>query len=242
MLTKPEDVPLHAVIRAHLLNEIESGRLRPGDQIPTEPELITRYEVSRTTVRRALRDLETRGLIDRQPGRGSFVREPRLEPRLDRLTGFVEDMEALGLSASAKVITIEHVAAPRLPAERLKIPIGSPTVHIERIRLANSQPVSFDDSYFPDPLGSKVAAENLEVEPFYSILEQKYGMALSQADYVMAAAVTDTRTAKLLDTEPGAPVLLMERTSYVAGDEAPILFENLYFRGDRIRYRLRLDR
>lgn len=235
------DVPRHALIRQELLGEINSGRWRPGHQIPTEPALIARYKVSRTTVRRALRDLETMGLIERQPGRGSFVREPQLAPRLDRLTGFVEDMESLGLTASAKVVTIERVLANAEIAEQLQIGVGDPTVHIERVRLGNGQPISFDDSHFAEDLGSRIAQEDLEVEPFYSILEDKYGIGLSGADYVVQASAADARLADLLDIPPAAPVLQLDRTSFDT-DRHPILFEHLHYRGDRMRYRLALDR
>ncbi len=242
MSIQSSEVPLHAVIRAHLLEQIEQGQLRPGDQIPTEPELISTFDVSRTTVRRALRDLETMGLILRQPGRGSFVREPQLEPRLDRLTGFVEDMAALGLTATARVVTIERIPASPVVADRLRLQPRDTVVHIERVRLANGQPISFDDSYFREDLGTRVSAENLENEPFYSILEEKYGLPLSQAEYVLAAALADARTADFLMLGEGAPVLVIERTSYTKDDPRPVLFEYLHNRGDRMRYRLRLDR
>jgi GntR family transcriptional regulator len=236
------DVPLHARVRAHLLDEIESGNLRPGDQVPTEPQLIDRFQVSRTTVRRALRDLEMMGLIDRQPGRGSFVREPHLEPRLDRLTGFVEDMQALGLNATAQVVTIERVPAPIDAADALGLDPGDETVHIERIRLGNGQPITFDSSYLRPDLGNRIAQENLEVEPFYSILETKYGIRLSGADYVVTAISADERLSRLLQIPLGAAVLQLDRLSRSAPDSQPIIFEHLHYRGDRIRYRLTLDR
>jgi GntR family transcriptional regulator len=242
MLGQSREVPLHSQIRSELLSEIRSGRFRPGDQIPTEPELISRFNVSRTTVRRALRDLEAMGLIDRQSGRGSFVREPRLEQELERLTGFVEDMRALGLSPSAKVVTIERVAASREVAEHLHLGLGEQAIHIERVRLANGQPVCFDDSYFREELGSRIAQENLEVDPFYSILEEKYGLGLSDADYVLAASRAGARVAGLLGLEAGEPILLIERTTYAKPDSVPVLYEHLHYRGDRMRYRLRLKR
>lgn len=242
MVGRQVDVPMHSVVRTELLGEISSGRLRPGDQVPTEPQLIDKYQVSRTTVRRALRDLETMGLIDRQPGRGSFVREPRVAPRLDRLTGFVEDMEALGLNPSASVELIERVQADDEVAEHLGLVVGDLVVHIERVRLANDTPISFDDSYFPLELGNRIATENLEEEPFYSILEGKYGIPIAGADYVLSAAVADDRVARLLDIEQGAPVLRLERTSSVRPDRRPVLFEHLHFAGARISYRLTLDR
>jgi GntR family transcriptional regulator len=242
MFGRPVDVPMHSVVRTDLLAQIRSGRLQPGDQVPTEPQLMQAFHVSRTTVRRALRDLETMGLIDRQPGRGSFVTEPKVEPRLDRLTGFVEDMEALGVHASASVELIERLPADAEVSQQLQLAPGEEVVHIERVRLANGTPISFDDSYFPSDLGSRIAAENLEEEPFYSILEGKYGIALAGADYVLSASIGDERVAGLLSIAVGAPVLRLERTSRAAPDRRPILFEHLHFAGARISYRLALDR
>ena len=242
MFGRPVDVPMHSVVRTELLTQIRSGRLHPGDQVPTEPQLMASFNVSRTTVRRALRDLETMGLIDRQPGRGSFVSEPKVEPRLDRLTGFVEDMEALGLHASAIVELIESGPSDAEVSQQLQVAPGETVVHIERVRLANGTPISFDDSYFPADLGSSIAAENLEDEPFYSILEGKYGIALAGADYVLSATTADERVARLLAIAVGAPVLRLERTSRAAPDRRPILFEHLHFAGARISYRLTLDR
>ena len=242
MFGRPVDVPMHSVVRTELLTQIRSGRLHPGDQVPTEPQLMAAFNVSRTTVRRALRDLETMGFIDRQPGRGSFVSEPKVEPRLDRLTGFVEDMEALGLDATASVELIESLPADAEVSQQLQLAPGESVVHIERVRLANGTPISFDDSYFPADLGSRIATENLEEEPFYSILEGKYGIALAGADYVLSASSADERVAHLLSIAVGAPVLRLERTSRAAPDRRPILFEHLHFAGARISYRLTLDR
>lgn len=234
--------PMHAVVRSELHDAIRSRRFEPGDQVPTEPQLMKRFDVSRTTVRRALRDLETMGLIVRQPGRGSFVSEPKVQPRLDRLTGFVEDMDALGLKASATVECIETVPAPQPAARALRCAAGTPLVHIERVRLANGTPISFDDSYFNQELGPRVAKENLRDEPFYSILENRYGERLAGADYLLRAGVADRRVAERLQIAVGDPALLMERTSCLKPDRTPVLFEYLHYAGARVSYRLSLDR
>lgn len=233
---------MHAVVRTDLHDAIRSGRFQPGDQVPTESQLMARFAVSRTTVRRALRDLESMGLLVRQPGRGSFVSQPRVEPRLDRLTGFVEDMEALGLEASASVQCVERASASDHVARALRCSAGDAVVHIERIRLANGTPISFDDSYFSEELGTRIAQENLRDEPFYSILENKYATPLAGADYVLRAAIADDRVAAHLQISPGDPVLLMERTSCVAPDRVPVLFEYLHYAAARVNYRLSLDR
>jgi GntR family transcriptional regulator len=233
---------MHAVVRADLHDAIREGRFRPGDQVPTEPQLMQRFDVSRTTVRRALRDLETMGLIVRHPGRGSFVSQPVVETRLDRLTGFVEDVEALGLTATASVELVETVPAPERAADALRCAVGEPVVHIQRVRLANGTPISFDDSYFVQSVGSRIVGENLRDEPFYSILEQKYRTPLAGADYVLKATLADPTVAGHLQIAAGDAVLQIERTSCLKPDRQPVLFEYLHVAASRVTYRLSLDR
>ena len=235
-------IPLHEQIHDYLLDEIQSGRLLEGEQIPTESALMELFDVSRTTVRRALHDLATRGLISRLPGRGSFVLAPRIEQELRRLTGFVEDMEALGLKAEAVVITNETLPATAQTARHLGVRLGEPVVHIERIRMANRQPISFDDSYLPLSVGDVIARQQLEVEPFYSILEDTMGVMLGEAEYVLEASTADARIAGHLQTESGAAVLLIQRTTFSRDGREPLIFEYLHYRGDRMRYRLHLSR
>ncbi|UAL31425.1 GntR family transcriptional regulator [Nocardioides rotundus] len=242
MVARDDDMPFHAVVRTELLEQIRTGKLRPHDQVPTEPELMERYGVSRTTVRRALRDLETQGFVTREPGRGTFVREPHVKPRLDRLTGFVEDMDALGLEASATVELVERTRAGSEVATQLGLRRGEEVVHIERVRLGNEVPISFDESWFPTDVGDRVAQENLAEDPFYAILEDKYDIALAGADFVVRATSADDRIAGHLQIEPGRPVLRLTRLSRRKPDGRPLIFEFLHYAGDRISYRLTLDR
>lgn len=234
--------PLHAQLYATVLDEIESGRLAPGDQVPTEAELHERFGVSRTTIRRALHDLANSGFIVRQPGRGTFVTEPHIEQELERLTGFVEDVSAAGYVAQAKVINIRRVSVDRQVAEALNLRLHEQAMRFERIRLANFQPLSVDVSYFRTELGERLAEEDLEVDPFYSILEEKYDMKLGEADYLLRAAAADDFVSGHLRVDVGAPVLLIERTTHLEQDDEPIMFEYLHYRADRVRYRLRLRR
>lgn len=239
---KAERRLLHDAVRNHLLDEIKSGRLQPGDRVPTENQLMDQFGVSRTTVRRALHDLELIGIIERSAGRGSFVRPPRIEQPLHRLTGFVEDMEAQGLVASARVLTIEEIAAPREVARQLQVPVADPVIHIERVRLANDWPISIDDSYFRKSLGERVAQERLDEIPFYSILEQLYGIPLGDAELVLEATEAGPQIAGLLNIDARASVMRIERTTYGRSRDEVLIFEYLYYRGDRMRYRLQLVR
>ena len=234
--------PLHRQIREHLLREIEAERLQPGDRLPTEKALAEQFSVSRITAQRALNDIAAMGLAERQSGRGSFVKAFRIEQDLDALTGFVEDMRVLGLSATAKVVLVEVVAASASVADRLGVALGDRVFHIQRVRLANKQPVSLDVSYLPEDIGTAVAEENLEDRPFYSILEETLGVALGHGQYVLESVGADRNVAAHLDVAASSPILRIERTAFALRDNRPLIYEFLHYRGDRVRYRLTLQR
>lgn len=224
------------------MREIEAERLQPGDQLPTEKALAERFSVSRITAQRALNDIAAMGLAERQSGRGSFVKALRIEQDLSALTGFVEDMKALGLSATAKVVLVEVATASADVADHLGIALGDRIFHIQRVRLANRQPISLDVSYLPEDIGAAVAEENLEDRPFYSILEETLGVPLGHGQYILESVEANNSIATHLDVAVGSPILRIERTAYALRDSRPLIYEFLNYRGDRVRYRLTLPR
>ena len=234
-------VPLYLQLLEILREEIVSGRLKADQRVATEFELMKRFGVSRTTVRQTIARLRKEGLISVHRGKGTFVGRGKIEPELSALTGFVEDMQALGLDASAKVLGVQNVRAADRVAESLTVPRGELVTKITRIRLAEAVPVSFEYSFLPLPLGRRVAEENLEVSPIFSLFEEKYGIALGEALYRIEAARASRVVALALEIERGAPVLAIERTTYSTGGQ-PVDFEQMFYRGDRIRYSMRLKR
>ena len=232
-------LPLYHQVREALLKDIEA--LAPGTRLPTEKELMARFGVSRTTVREAVNEMARAGLIRRRSGSGTFVAEPPIEQELTRLTGFVEDMRALQLEPTAEVITRREVAATGRVAEQLALPEGTTVMLIERVRLANGQPLSFDVTYLPLSIGIPLAREDLVIYPIFELLEEKYGIALGHADYWVEAANASSRVARHLKIKPNDAVLLIERITYSSTGEA-LDYEELHYRGDRVRYRLSLQR
>src|SRR5436190_854011 len=92
-----EGAPLHHVIRRHIEHLLASKALKPGDQLPTEKEIMAIFSVSRITVRQSIAPLVARGTLVARPGKGTFVAQPRIPHQLKKLTGFFEDMDALGM-------------------------------------------------------------------------------------------------------------------------------------------------
>jgi DNA-binding transcriptional regulator YhcF (GntR family) len=130
-------LPLHVQIEATLANSIANGELTPGTRLPSENTLIERFAVSRTTLRTAIQSLIGRGLVQIRRGKGTFVAQPVITQELTELTGFVEDMQALGRQASAQVQDRRIVAASETVARQLALPRGAAVARIQRVRLAD---------------------------------------------------------------------------------------------------------
>jgi GntR family transcriptional regulator len=233
--------PLYAQLESLLAAQIASAALPPGTRLPNEDELVKSYAVSRTTVRQTIQNLIRRGLVEIRRGKGTFVLQPRLTQELTHLTGFVEDMQALGRNASARLLDQQTVPADASVARHLALPLGTPVIRIQRIRLADHSPLSFDETWLPRELGEKVLRNNLETEPIFSLLEEKYQTPLLEAEYCLEAASANATVAKALGIVVGSPIFLIERTSYTTGHQ-PIDYEKLYYRGDQIRFVTRLAR
>lgn len=241
MSIDPDHRPLYAKIEAALAADISDGILPPGSQLPPEDRLIERFSASRTTVRKAIENLVLRGQVEIRRGKGTFVTQPRISQELTELTGFVEDMLALGRTPTARLLDKQIVPADAVVARRLAVPPGSLVMRIQRVRLADGVAMSFDETYLPREIGEKVVTHDLDAEPIFSLLEGKYDLPLTEAEYRLEAVTASPDVARALAVDSGSAVFLIERTSYTEGHR-PIDYEKLHYRGDLISFVTRLAR
>jgi GntR family transcriptional regulator len=232
---------LYSRVETVLAREIMTGGLKVGDQLPTEDDLIARFEVSRITVRRAIQNLVSRGLVEIRRGKGTFVAAPNITQELAELSGFVEDMHALGRKPTARVLGKEIVTADATVASQLALTRGERVVRIRRVRLADAIPLSFDETFLPLEIGKKIITNNLKVEPIFSLLERKYDVPLTEAEYKLDAVAAETEVAAALKVKQGSPIFRIERTSYSRGSR-PVDYERLHYRGDLVQFVTRLAR
>src|SRR3984957_19147828 len=232
---------LYARIEEAIATEIAQGEYCPGDQLPTEDALLERFQVSRITVRRAIQNLVSRGLLEIRRGLGTFVLSPRIEAELTKLTGFVEDMNAAGRKAAARGVSQGVVAASARVADRLQWAKGTKVMQIKRVRLGDGMPISFDETYLPLPLGKRIVRNDLRVHPIFTLLEEEYGVPLVEADYELEAVVASKAVADALQVRVGSPIFQIERTSMTTGNQ-PVDYEVLSYRGDLIRFVTKLVR
>jgi GntR family transcriptional regulator len=234
-------LPLYAQVETILAASIANGTFPAGSRLPNEADLAEQYAVSRTTIRQTIQNLIRRGLIEIQRGKGTFVLQPKITQELTELSGFVEDMRALGHRPTARLLDKQIVPSSEAVARQLSLTAGARVVRIQRVRLANDVPISFDETYLPLEIGEKVIENDLETEPIFSLLEEKYDMPLVEAEYRLEAVSADSTVSRALGIRTGSPIFLIERTTFCEGHR-PIDYERLYYRGDQVRFVTRLAR
>src|SRR5260370_11654562 len=227
--------PLYERVESVLAGDIADGSLPPETQLAAEDGLTARFKVSRTTVRKAIQNLIERGLVEVRRGKGTFVTQPKITQELTELTGFVEDMQALGRTPTARLLDKRIVAADETVAHHLALPSGTLVVRLWRVRLAGGVAMSFDETYLPRDIGEKVADNDLEAEPVFALLQDKYDTPLVEAEYKLEAAAADPVAAQALQVPTGSPIFLIERTSYTTGNR-PVDYERLHYPAALIRF------
>lgn len=231
-INRSSKLPLYHQLYEILRGAIARGEWKPGEMIPPESELTERYQVSRITVRQVLDMLAREGLIYRQRGRGTFVAHPTVDQVLQRIVSFTDDMRRRGFAPSTRVLSAGLLPAPEEIARKLTVPAGTELVRLQRLRLADDEPMTIEESYLIHRYCPGLLERDYRSEPLRELLERVYGIRWSRATQVIRAISAPRELAGLLAIRPNAAVLFIERVSY-SQDNVPIEFLRLYHRGDR---------
>jgi GntR family transcriptional regulator len=228
-------VPLHHQVYLHLKGELQDGRLKPGDRLPTERALAERYGCSLITIRRALDELSREQRIRRTRGRGTFVLSPRLDRDLAGTMSFAEEMRERGLAPETRLVAAFQETAREAAAAALEVPLGAPLYTITRVRLAEGTPLLLEEVNLPASRFPGLLTEDLEGGSLYEILASRYGARIVRTREALEPVLLRAREARLLDVPPGRPALLIEGVAFIANG-TPIEFSRSHVRGDRTRY------
>jgi len=231
-LNPASKLPLYQQLYELLEARIRSGEWKPGDMIPPETELISRYAVSRITVRKVLDMLVTDGLLVRQRGRGSFVAQAKLEHGTTRIVSFTDDMRQRGLTPGTKIIFMGLVPATRAIAEALSVAEGEELARIDRLRLADGVPMCVEESFLIHRYLPGILQHDLARNSLREIKQASYGIRWSRARQTIQAVPASAETARLLSIKTGAPLLYFERVTY-SQDAVAMEYLKIYYRADR---------
>jgi DNA-binding GntR family transcriptional regulator len=238
-IDRSSPVPLYFQLAQHLEAEIRSGSLPVGTRLENEVALARELGLSRPTVRAAFGYLAERGMVARKRGYGTVVTREKLN-RDVQLTSLHDDLIRAGQQPATKVLRNEVAVASESVAAALELPEGSLVICLERIRLADGEPIALMHNFLPAAL-VRLNDEALETHGLYEILRAA-GIALTSATQRMSAKNALAAEARLLDEPRGAALLTMERTVLDDRDR-PVEFGQHVYRASRysLRTSLRMD-
>jgi GntR family transcriptional regulator len=228
--------PLYVKIARTLLGHIARGRLRTGDRLPTEDELIETFGVSRITVRQAFDVLRRRGLVERIAGRGSFVTSP---PGAYVMTiASIEDVVQAGADSDVRILEWKAVR----PAPAVERRLHARRAYVLRsVRTRDGAPLCYSETYTTVDIGRRIDRAELLRRTLLETIESKLGRQIGSASEEISGAVADRALARHLGLPPGAPLVIVEMT-FVDLDDHPLEYFKTCYRADTFRRRNRLER
>lgn len=221
------------ILREKIENEME-----PGDLLPSERELSERYGLSRTTVRLALKELETLGLISRKHGKGTFVSD-LTGGAMDLTTNysFTEQMRDVGREPKTVELDFQTRDATKTLADRMGLRLGDRVLYMKRLRFADGVPMMLERTYVPANRFIGLTEETLSGKSLYAIIENDYHEVIRVAEEEFFASVARQNDAEALGIPEGAPVLQLARLTY--NDQNIVIeYTHSVARADQFKYKV----
>lgn len=231
-------LPFYAQLAGILRSAIEDGEWAPGESLPSEAELGSSYGLSRTAVRQALSQLVLEGLVQREQGRGTFVRQAAVADLVvQELRGFLDEMESRGRRVDTLVLGQAVITAPPSVAPLLGLDRDTTVLAIDRLRSVGGEPVVAVRTHLPLPRFADIADADLSRESLYRLLAKNHGLTPKVGRRRIQAVAADDDQAGLLGLEVGAPIL--EVTALGLDDNAePFEHFVAWYRGDRTSFEI----
>lgn len=226
-LVREGPVPLWAQLLDDLRARLARGEFDDG--FPTDRELMDTYEVSRHTVREAVRRLQDEGVLERERGRGSFIRQPLLQQPVGPLYSLFRSIEDQGFEQRSRVL-VARVETDPDAAEQLELDDHEELVHLRRLRQADALPIAVDDLWLPAVIGRPLLDVDLERTAVYDELERLTGVRPTSGWERIHPGLATEADRALLDIPADQPVFVVERRTESGG--VPIEWRRTIVRGD----------
>lgn len=223
------------------MEKIELEEYKSGDKLPTEEELCEKFNLSRTTVRIALKDLENKGLIIRQRGLGTFVSMAKISQGPKILKSFTEDMIDRGYKPFSKELEIKVIKSHGIISKKLQIEDEEKVTYIKRLRFANEKPMGIQEAFLPYRRFPELLSEIEENQSLYSLLKERYNTVIKYAKESYRAVLLNDLEAELLEIPYNSPAFYVERVSFDL-NKRPVEFVKSLMRADRYEVTVDLSR
>ncbi|MGB9839340.1 GntR family transcriptional regulator [Thermovenabulum sp.] len=235
MIDKKSPIPVYFQLMNYIKDEIKTKKLKPGDLLPSEREYCERFNISRMTVRQALKELEREGIIKRERGRGSFIASYPIEQ--EGIMSFTEIAQKEGLVATTRVLEFTREKAKNC-AKFLNIDEQEDVIKATRLRIADGIPVALETVYLWE---KKVPSINMDklTGSLHRVLREDYGINITKSKLTFSAIFPTLELMKTLDMKETIPLLKIESVYY---REEPVYYEVSFYRSDLFKVTVNLTK
>lgn len=225
--------PVYVQIADELRQNINEEIYKAGEKLPTEEQLSVRFGVNRHTLRKAISLLTSEGLLRVDQGRGTFVANTVIRYPIGKRVRYNETLKAQGHEAGFKFLRSLEVPAESAVAEALEIQVGTPVGLMERLGLADGQPISVSANYFPLFLFPDILTHCQQAPSISKMFREIYGCDHIRRVTRISARMVKQQDARLLELPLNHPILLAEAVN-VDQDGRVIQYGVTRYRGDRM--------
>ena len=231
-------VPAYARVYNILKREILDHDYSTGELLPSEPQLEKRFDVSRTTIRKAIDMLVREKLIKVQQGKGTTILDQKATQQLNRVESVTETLRESGYIITTKSMVIDTLPASARVSDELHLRAGDDVVCVKRVQLADGVPIVIMRNYLPPAIVPNIQNYVNTFSSLYNFLEINYDIHIDSAIDKISAKVADEDEASTLNIQPGSAILFMRRVCY--SDNKPVCVDRLSIVGDKYELSVRM--
>ena len=231
--------PAYIRIYENIKRQIMEGDYSIGDMLPPEPELEKRFNVSRTTIRKAMEILSREGFVVAKQGRGTRVLDYKTNQNLNLVTSISETLRKQGYEVKAKSMHIDRVPAKASIAKDLGIGVGTEVARIQRIQLADGKPIAIMRNYILSHIVPDIEKHVNNFDSLYKFLEESYNINIDSALDRISAKTADFNESEMLQVPIGSALLYTKRVCYEKGN--PVCTDRLSIIGDRYEFEINMN-
>lgn len=237
-ISKNEPLAFYLQVASSIKEDILSGKFKNGESIGSQQELCDRFGVSRITVRKAISVLIEEKLVTTIHGKGTFVKQDKVEQQLDELKSLTDVIKTHGFNPQVKIIKKENRKTSQSFTDSDSNDLEC--LYVERVHIVENDVIALAQVYIPNIYGSKITTEDLENNTIYDLLENKFNVELGEADQSIEACPADDELSRSLNVDAGMPLLKAKRLVFDRGNNLveKIIF---YYRYDAFAFKVKLN-
>ena len=235
-IDRKSPIPVYHQLKKIILEEIKNGNYIEGSLIPSERELGEILNISRMTVRQALNQLVSEGVLYREKGKGTFVSRLKFEQR--NVMSFSDIVKKTGLLPSTKVLHFSKEEATPYIKDMLGVGKSELVYNLKRLRLANGTPIAIEEVFIPETKCPNLESYDLTTS-LYKLMREQYSQTISYVDSAIESAKPCKKEKDLLGISGAIPVMKITSINFSKAD-SKLFYERSIYRSDEYKYNVRI--